>query len=33
MFFSLIYGNDQIPAPPKKNPIVLQNEVIHTISN
>ena len=33
IFFSLIYGNDQIPAPPQKNPIVLQNAVIHTISN
>ena len=29
---SLIYGNEQIPAPPQKNPIVLQNAVIHTIS-
>ena len=33
VIFSLIYGNDQIPAPPQKNPIVLQNAVIHTISN
>ena len=33
MFFSLVFGNDQIPAPPQKNPIILQNAVIHTISN
>ena len=30
---SLIYGNEQIPAPPQKNPIVLQNEIIHTKVN
>ena len=27
-----IYANAQIPAPPQKNPILLKNGFIHTIS-
>lgn len=29
----LLFANEQIPAPPQKNPIILKNGFIHTISN
>ena len=28
-----VFANEQIPAPPQKNPIILKNGFIHTISN
>ena len=28
-----ISANEQIPAPPQKNPILLKNGLIHTVSN
>ena len=28
-----LFANEQIPAPPQKNPIILKNGFIHTISN
>ena len=33
LFSFAINANDQIPAPPQKNPILLENGMIHTISN
>ena len=33
LFSFTINANDQIPAPPQKNPILLENGMIHTISN
>ena len=33
LFTFTINANDQIPAPPQKNPILLENGMIHTISN
>tara|TARA_B100000131_G_scaffold74587_1_gene70973 strand:+ start:6564 stop:7883 length:1320 start_codon:yes stop_codon:yes gene_type:complete len=33
LFSFAINANDQIPAPPQKNPILLENGIIHTISN
>ena len=32
LFSFAINANDQIPAPPQKNPILLENGIIHTIS-
>ena len=32
-FSSLIFANEQIPAPPQKQPILLKNGFIHTVSN
>lgn len=31
--FSLLLASDQIPAPPQKHPILLQNVTIHTVSS
>ncbi|MBT3676912.1 MAG: amidohydrolase, partial [Candidatus Marinimicrobia bacterium] len=33
ILFSSLFANDQIPAPPQKQPILLKNGVIHTVSN
>ena len=33
LFSSFIFSNNQIPAPPQKQPILLKNGFIHTVSN
>ena len=33
IFFGLIFANDQIPAPPQAQPILMKNGFIHTISD
>jgi len=33
LFIASISANEQIPAPPQKNPILLKNGFIHTVSN
>ena len=33
IFFGLIFANDQIPAPPQTQPILMKNGFIHTISD
>ena len=33
LFTASISANEQIPAPPQKNPILLKNGLIHTVSN
>ena len=33
IFTSLLWSNDQIPAPPQAQPILLKNGFIHTVSD